>query len=71
MEQNVEQWSEHVFETRLVRLMMTEPFWASVLRGVERVKTTKIPTAMVFQTEGSVILHLITMQAVGSWMPAS
>lgn len=48
MEQTaVEQWSEHVFETRLVRLMMTEPFWASVLRGVERVKTTKIPTAMV------------------------
>lgn len=48
MEQEaVVQWSEHVFETRLVRLMMTEPFWAAILRGVERVKSEKIPTAMV------------------------
>ena len=39
--------TKEAFDSRIVKLMMTEPFWASILRGVERVVSYTIPTAMV------------------------
>jgi predicted metal-dependent peptidase len=39
--------TKEAFDSRIVRLMMTEPFWASILRGVEKVISYSIPTAMV------------------------
>ena len=39
--------TKEAFDSRLVKLMMTEPFWASILRGVEKVVSHDIPTAMV------------------------
>ncbi len=38
----------------LIHLMMEEPFFAHVLRGIEKIKTTKIPTAGVSAAEGDV-----------------
>jgi len=38
----------------LIHLMMEEPFFAHVLRGIEKIKTQKIPTAGVSATNGDV-----------------
>jgi len=36
----------------LIRLMWDEPFFASVLRGIEKIKTEEIPTAGVLAKDG-------------------
>ena len=38
----------------LINLMMEEPFFAHVLRGIAKIKTTKIPTAGVSASDGDV-----------------
>ena len=38
----------------LIHLMMEEPFFAHVLRGIEKIKTTNIPTAGVSAADGDV-----------------
>lgn len=41
-------------DTHLIALMWAEPFFSSVLRGIEKIKTRKIPTAGVLAKEGDV-----------------
>ena len=38
----------------LIRLMWDEPFFASVLRGIEKIRTEEIPTAGVLAKDGEI-----------------
>jgi predicted metal-dependent peptidase len=54
VDENAVQLTKKELEEHIIRLMIEEPFYAGVLRGVNRVRTTSVPTAGV-STKGTEI----------------